>query len=157
MSGLVLDFDAVLGDTRPLWRDWLVDAARRYATIAPLDVDALADDRVAAATALDEWAADGVGDWRGALERFALERAPLHFRPDAATGAALRRLAATRRLGAFTDAPIELAEVAAQQLGAARRLEALVCGADAEERALAELGPGASVVRTRADLTAAQA
>jgi phosphoglycolate phosphatase-like HAD superfamily hydrolase len=156
VSTFALDFDAVLGDTRPLWRDWLADAARRYAAIAPLDVAALAEDRVAAAAALDEWAAAGVGDWRSALERFAVERAPLHFRPDAATGAALRRLGTTHRLGAFSDAPVELAEVASQQLGAARRLEALVCGADAEERALAELGPGASVIRTRAELAAAQ-
>jgi phosphoglycolate phosphatase-like HAD superfamily hydrolase len=152
VSALALDFDAVLGDTRPLWRDWLADAARRYAAIAPLDVEALAADRAAAAEELDRWAEAGIGDWRASLERFALDRAPLHFRPDATTGAALRRLAATHRLGAFTDAPQELAEVAAQQLGAARRLEALVCGADAEERVLAELGPGASVIRSRAEL-----
>jgi phosphoglycolate phosphatase-like HAD superfamily hydrolase len=144
----------VLGDTRPLWRDWLADAARRYAAIAPLDVAALSEERVAAAEELDRWAAAGIGDWRASLERFALERAPLHFRPDAATGAALRRLATTHRLGAFTDAPQELAQVAAQQLGATRRLETLVCGADAEARLLAELGP-ATVIRSREALTTA--
>jgi phosphoglycolate phosphatase-like HAD superfamily hydrolase len=151
VSALALDFDAVLGNTHPLWRDWLADAARRYAAIAPLDVAALSEDRVAAAAALDAWAEAGVGDWRASLERFALERAPLHFRPDAATGAALRRLVATYRLGAFTDAPQELARVAAQQLGATRRLAALVCGADAEARLVAELG-GATVIRSRAEL-----
>jgi phosphoglycolate phosphatase-like HAD superfamily hydrolase len=156
VSALALDFDAVLGDTRPLWRDWLADAARRYAAIAPLDVGALSEDRGAAAAALDAWAEAGVGDWRASLERFALDRAPLHFRPDAATGAALRRLAATHRLGAFTDAPQELAQVAAQQLGATRRLAALVCGADAETRLLAELG-GAAVIRSRAELAATTA
>jgi phosphoglycolate phosphatase-like HAD superfamily hydrolase len=155
MSAYALDFDAVLGDTRPLWRDWLADAARCFAAIAPLAVEALPEDRAAAAAELDRWAGGGVGDWRAALERFALDRAPLHFRPDAATGAALRRLAATQaRLGAFTDAPVELARVAAAQLGAARRLDALVCGARAEERLVAELG-GATVIRSRAELTAA--
>ena len=38
---LAVDLD-VLGDTRPLWRDWLADAAR------VLDVDGLSDDRAAA-------------------------------------------------------------------------------------------------------------
>ena len=156
MSTFALDFDAVLGDTHPLWQDWLADAARRFAAIAPLDVDALPEDRAAAAEALDRWAEGGVGDWRASLERFALERAPLHFRPDAATGAALRRLgAANARLGAFTDAPEELARVAAAQLGAARRLDTLVCGPGAEARVLAELGAGATVVRSRAELAAA--
>jgi phosphoglycolate phosphatase-like HAD superfamily hydrolase len=154
VSGLALDFDAVLGDTRPLWRDWLDDAARRYASIAPLDLAALPEDRAAAAAALDAWAVDGVGDWRAALERFALDRAPLYFRPDAATNAALRRLASGQvRLAAFTDAPEELARVAADQLGAGRRLEALVCGADAERRAVTALGE-AEVVRSRAELAA---
>jgi phosphoglycolate phosphatase-like HAD superfamily hydrolase len=156
VSTFALDVDAVLGDTRPLWRDWLADAARRFAAIAPLDVDALPEDRAAAAEVLDRWAEGGVGDWRASLERFALERAPLHFRPDAATGAALRRLgAANARLGAFTDAPEELARVAAAQLGAARRLDTLVCGSGAEARVLAQLGAGATVVRSRAELTAA--
>jgi phosphoglycolate phosphatase-like HAD superfamily hydrolase len=148
----------VLGDTRPLWRDWLEDAARRFATIAPLDPATLPEDRAAAAEELDRWAEAGVGDWRAGLERFALDRAPLHFRPDAATGAALRRLAAAHvRLGAFTDAPVELARVAAAQLGAERRLEALVCGANAETRLVAELGPDTRVLRTRAELAATTA
>jgi phosphoglycolate phosphatase-like HAD superfamily hydrolase len=156
VNALALDFDAVLGDTRPLWRDWLADAARRFAAIAPLDVDGLPEDRAVAAEALDRWAEGGVGDWRASLERFALERAPLHFRPDAATGAALRRLAAgDTRVGAFTDAPEELARVAAAQLGAARRLDALVCGDAAEARLLAELGAHATVVRSRTELAAA--
>jgi phosphoglycolate phosphatase-like HAD superfamily hydrolase len=153
MKPVALDFDGVLGDTRPLWEDWLADAARRFATIAALDVAALPADRGAAAEELDRWAAAGIGDWRASLERFASERAPLHFRPDAATGAALRRLAGAAAVGAFTDAPAELAQVAAAQLGAARRLTALVCGRDAEQRLLAELGE-ATLVRSRDELAA---
>ena len=38
--------------------------------------------------------------------------------------------------------------MAAAQLGAARRLDALVCGPAAEARLLAELGAGATVVRS---------
>jgi phosphoglycolate phosphatase-like HAD superfamily hydrolase len=102
---------------------------------------------------LDTWAAAGVGDWRASLERFASERAPVYFRPDATTGAALRRLAASATtVGAFTDAPTELAAVAASQLGATRRLEALVCGRDAEARLIAELGGTATIIRSRTEL-----
>ena len=37
LSPVAIDLDGALGDTRPLWDDFLVDAARRYASIAPLD------------------------------------------------------------------------------------------------------------------------
>ena len=30
MTAVAVDFDAVLGDTAPLWRAWLADARRRY-------------------------------------------------------------------------------------------------------------------------------
>jgi phosphoglycolate phosphatase-like HAD superfamily hydrolase len=153
VTPVALDFDAVLGDTRPLWRDWLADAARRFSTIASLDVASLPEDRAAAAEELDRWASAGIGDWRASLERFAEERAPLHFRPDAATGAAVRRLAVRTQVGAFTDAPAELVRVAATHLGVQRRLAALVCGAGAEAQLLRELGP-ATVVRSRAELAA---
>lgn len=144
-GALALDFDAVLGDTRPLWRAWLEDLARR----ARIDVD-LPVDRAAAADVLD----GVVGNWRALLERFAEEHAPVHLRPSAEVNAALRRLAADGvRLGAFTDAPEPLARVAAAQLGVARRLEALEAGAAAEERLLERLGPGARVVRSAAELT----
>jgi phosphoglycolate phosphatase-like HAD superfamily hydrolase len=144
-GALALDFDAVLGDTRPLWRAWLEDLARR----ARIDVD-LPADRAAAADMLD----DVVGNWRALLERFAEEHAPVHLRPSAEVNAALRRLAADGvRLGAFTDAPEPLARVAAAQLGVARRLEALEAGPDAQERLLERLGPGARVVRSAAELT----
>ena len=33
---LAIDLDGALGDTRPLWRDFLADASRRFAAIAPL-------------------------------------------------------------------------------------------------------------------------
>ena len=153
MRALALDLDGVLADTRPLWRDWLADAARRFGTIAPLDPDGLPPDRARAAAALDRWAAAGVGDWRTALERFAEERAPVYIRPSAETGAALRRLAgAGVRLGAFTDAPEPLARVALAHLGAARRLEAIETGDGALERLVQRLGSGVRVVRTREEL-----
>jgi phosphoglycolate phosphatase-like HAD superfamily hydrolase len=144
VQALALDFDAVLGDTRPLWRAWLEDLARR----ARVDVE-LPADRVAAAAVLD----GVVGNWRVLLERFAEEHAPVHLRPSAEVNAALRSLSADGvRLGAFTDAPEPLARVAAAQLGVARRLEALETGPGAEERLLERLGPGARVVRSAAEL-----
>ena len=155
MTGAVaVDLDGALGDTRPLWDDFLADAARRYASIARLDLESLPRDRGTAAVALDAWAEAGVGDWRGALARFAEERAPVYLRPNAEASAALRALqAAGARIGVFTDAPEELARVALAQLGAARRVEALECGTDARERLLSRLGTDATVVSTRSDLT----
>ena len=123
MSGraVAIDLDGALGDTRPLWDAFLADAARRFHAIAELDVEGLPADRGEAAAALDRWADGGVGDWRTALRRFAEDHAPLYLRPDAEASACLRALAAAgTRLGAFTDAPAELAEVALAQLGAAR-------------------------------------
>jgi phosphoglycolate phosphatase-like HAD superfamily hydrolase len=113
---IALDLDHVLVDTRPLWRDWLEDAARR----ARVDLGDLPEDRAAAARVLDE----RLGDWRPLLERFAADRAPLHFRPRADLGAALRRLhAAGNRIVVVSDAPRELAEIALAHLGVARRVE----------------------------------
>lgn len=153
MRSVALDLDGVLGDTRGLWRAWLEDAARRYRSIAPLDPDALPEDRARAAEELDRWAEAGVGDWRASLERFAEDRAPIHLRPDPAVNALLRRLGGDGvRLGAFTDAPRPLARVAAAQLGAARRLEALEAGPGALERLLARLPPPVAIARTRAEL-----
>jgi phosphoglycolate phosphatase-like HAD superfamily hydrolase len=131
---IALDLDGVLGDTRPLWRDWLADAAR------VLDVAGLPEDRTAAAAELD---ARGAGNWRTLLERFAEERAPVYLRPTADVSAALRALHANgTRVVVVTDAPVELARVALRQLGAARRVESV-------ER---EAPAGAAVVRTRAEL-----
>ena len=140
MRAVALDLDAVLADTRPLWRDWLEDAARR--TRVELEVP---DDRVAAAGVLDE----RLGDWRPLLERFAADRGPIHFRPRAETGALLRRLQADGVLiGVFTDAPRELAEIALAHLGAARRISAL----GPLPEVLAALGEGTVVVRSREQL-----
>jgi phosphoglycolate phosphatase-like HAD superfamily hydrolase len=137
---LALDLDGVLADTRPLWADWLEDVARR--THVPLDVP---EDRVAAAGILDE----ELGDWRPLLQRFADDRAPIHFRPRAQTNAQLRRLeAAGTRIGVFTDAPRELADVALAHVGAARRVEAV----GTLDEVLAILGDGTVVVRSRAEL-----
>jgi phosphoglycolate phosphatase-like HAD superfamily hydrolase len=140
LQAIALDLDAVLADTRPLWRDWLEDVSRR--THVELDVP---EDRAAAAAVLDE----RLGDWRPLLQRFADDRAPIHFRPRAETSAQLRRLhAAGVRLGAFTDAPRELAEVALAHVGAARLVEAV----GTLEEVLGKLGAAAVVVRSRDEL-----
>jgi hypothetical protein len=143
---LAVDLDA-LADTRGLWQAWLADAARRYASIAGLDTEALPADRGAAATELDRWAEDGIGDWRSSLERFAENHAAVHVRRDAGVSGALR----TVRVGVFTDAPEPLARVVLAQLGADRRIEALETGEGALDRLLTRLGD-AEVVRTRDDL-----
>jgi phosphoglycolate phosphatase-like HAD superfamily hydrolase len=136
-----LDLDGVLADTRPLWDAWLEDASRR----ARVELDVPAD-REAAAAVLD----DALGDWRPLLARFAADRAPLFVRPRADTNAALRRLSAGgARLGVFSDAPRELAEIALAHAGAARQVD--VVGTLAEVRAA--LGEDAVVVvRSRVEL-----
>ena len=137
---LALDLDGVLADTRPLWDAWLEDAARR----ARVELD-VPEDREAAATVLDE----ALGDWRPLLTRFAADRAPLWIRPRADTNAALRRLrAAGARIGVFSDAPRELAEIALAHAGATREVE--VVGTLAEVQAA--LGEEGIVVRSREDL-----
>jgi len=137
---LALDLDGVLADTRPLWDAWLDDAARR--TRVELDVP---EDREAAGAVLDE----ALGDWRPLLVRFAADRAPLWIRPRADTNAALRRLAATgARIGAFSDAPRELVEIALAHAGAARQVD--VVGTLPEVQAA--LGGDAVVVRSREQL-----
>jgi len=152
MRSIAIDLD-VLGDTRPLWNDWLADAARRFHSISPLDPAALPEDRGDAAEELDAWAEAGVGDWRAALGRFAEDRAPVYLRPDAEISTALRELAARgHRLGVFSDAPEPMARIAVAQLGADRRIEALETGAGALERLLAALGPDTLVVRDRSAL-----
>jgi len=153
MRAVAIELDGVLGDTRPLWRDWLEDAARRFRSIAPLDPGALPEDRAEAAQELDQWAEGGVGDWRAALERFAEDRAPVYLRPSAEVSAALRALAAAgHRLGVFTDAPEPLARIALAQLGAERRVETLETGAEALERLRQRFGPETVVVRDPAGL-----
>ena len=150
MKAVAIELDA-LGDTRLLWEAWLDDAARRFAAIAPLDPASLPGDRAAAIIELDRWGARGVGDWQGALARYAEDHAPLYLRRDAHVAAALRRLAGAR-VGVFTDAPGPLARVALSQLGVTRRVEAVETGAGALDRLLERLGAGAAVVRTRDEL-----
>jgi phosphoglycolate phosphatase-like HAD superfamily hydrolase len=140
VRALALDLDAVLADTRPLWRAWLEDAARRVRVA--LDVP---EDREAAAAVLDE----RLGDWRPLLERFAADRGPVYFRPRADTAALLRRLQSDGvRIGVFTDAPLELAQVALAHVGAARRVDHV----GPLDEVLAALGDGARVVRSREEL-----
>jgi phosphoglycolate phosphatase-like HAD superfamily hydrolase len=139
---LALDLDGVLAETRPLWDAWLEDAARR----ARVELD-VPEDREAAAGVLDE----ALGDWRPLLARFAADRAPVFIRPRAETNAALRRLAAAgAHIGVFTDAPLELAEIALAHAGAARQIE--VVGTLADVRAT--LGEDVTVVRSREELAA---
>jgi len=152
VKAVAVDLDA-LGDTRPLWRDFLTDAARRFASISPLDPAALPDDRAAAAEELDRWAEAGVGDWRGALERFAEDRAPVYLRPNSEANAALRALAARgARIGVYTDAPEALARVALAHLGAERRVDALETGAGAKERLASRLGDEVQIAATLGEL-----
>ena len=153
MKAVAIDLDAVLGDTRPLWREFLIDAARRYASIAPLDPEALPVDRGEAAAALDDWASHGVGDWRGALARFAEDRAPVFLRPSAEASEAMRALEDNGyRIGVFTDAPEELARVALAHLGATRRVDDLETGESARERLLERLGGDAGIATRRDEL-----
>jgi phosphoglycolate phosphatase-like HAD superfamily hydrolase len=139
---IALDLDGVLADTRPLWDAWLEDAARR----ARVELDVPAD-REAAAAVLD----DALGDWRPLLTRFAADRAPLWIRPRPDTNAALRRLkAAGARIGVFSDAPRELAEIALAHAGAARQVEVVGTLPEVE----AALGDAAVLVRSREELAA---
>jgi phosphoglycolate phosphatase-like HAD superfamily hydrolase len=134
VTALAIELDTVLGDTRPLWDAWLLDVSRR----AQVDPERLDEE---------------LPNWRDLLTRFAEDHAPLYFRPDAGVASALRRLAADNvRLGVFTDAPTELAEIALSHLGAARRVEALEAGPGALERLLLTLGPETRVVRSVAEL-----
>lgn len=153
---VAIDLDGALGDTHALWAAFLTDAARRFRSIAELDVGMLPSDRAEAARALDRWSSAGVGDWRSALARFAEDHAPVYLRPSAGASAALRALAASGwTLGAYTDAPVELARIALAHLGAARRITALEAGEDARRRLLERLGPDAIVADTPAGLAKA--
>ena len=145
MDAVAIDLDGALGDTRPLWRDWVEDVSRR----ARLEIE-LPGDRGEAAALLDE----ALPNWRDLLTRFAEDRAPVYLRPDAGAAAALRRLSAEgARIGVFTDAPEPLARVALAHLGASRRIDALETGSGALERLLASLGPDAHVLRSAAELS----
>ena len=125
---------AALGDTGPLWRDWLADAGRRFR----VDV-----------AALDEQ----LPNWRQLLERFAEERAPVYLRRDAAATEALRRLhAAGVRIGVFTDMPEELARVALSHLNTNNHVTVVETGDDARARLLEHLNTDATVVHTQAEL-----
>jgi phosphoglycolate phosphatase-like HAD superfamily hydrolase len=153
VKAVAIDLDEALGDTRPLWEEFLADAARRFATIAPLDPERLPADRGEAAAELDRWAAEGVGDWRGALTRFAEDRAPVFLRPNAEASASLRMLEASGyRIGVFTDAPEELARVALAHLGVSRRVDVVETGSGACERLLDRLGREAAIAASREDL-----
>lgn len=145
-SAVAIDLDHALGDTNGLWRDWLESVRGLFG----LDVAALPQDRGEAAAELDRL---GAGNWRTLLERFGEERAPIYFRRDTATSAALRALSASgREIGVFTDAPEALALVALAQLGASRRVTALETGTGALDRLLVRLGAGTVVVRARSEL-----
>jgi phosphoglycolate phosphatase-like HAD superfamily hydrolase len=143
---VAIDLDGALGDTRPLWRDWVLSAG----PLLGFEPTALSDDRGEAAAELDR---RGAGNWRTLLERFCEERAPVYLRRDPVASAALRTLAESHRtLGVFTDAPEPLARLALAYLGAGRRVTVLAAGQNALERLLDELGGDAVVVRTHDEL-----
>ena len=154
VTAVAIDLDGALGDTHGLWRAFLDDASRRFRPIAELDPAAVPADRGEAADMLDRWAANGVGDWRAALERFAEDHAPVHLRPSAEAGACVRALAASgARLGVYTDAPEELARVALSHLGIDRRIEALESGRGSLDRLLDRFGSSdVAVARTLGEL-----
>jgi phosphoglycolate phosphatase-like HAD superfamily hydrolase len=134
MPSVAIELDGVLGDTRPLYDAWLEDVSRR-AHVDPQRLD------------------EELPNWRVLLERFAEDHAPVYLRPSAPATAALRRLQGEGiRVGVFTDAPEELARIAASHLGATRRIEVLEAGPGALERVLLLLGPDTPVVRSLADL-----
>jgi phosphoglycolate phosphatase-like HAD superfamily hydrolase len=142
VNAVAIDFDAVLGDTGPLWQAWLADAARRYR----VSLDGGADEQM-----LDE----RLGNWRVLLQRYCEDHAPVYLRPDPQANAALRRLHATGgRGGAFSSAPEPLVRVAASQLGVARNLDVLEAGSGAYDRLLAALGDQATVVDAVGELAA---
>jgi phosphoglycolate phosphatase-like HAD superfamily hydrolase len=127
---------AALGDTGPLWRDWLEDAGRRFR----VDVGKLDHE---------------LPNWRELLERFAEERAPVYFRRDAEVSTTLRQLRASgTRIGVFTDAPAELARVALTHLGAERHVEVLETGPGAQQRVSKALGDDARIIESREELLA---
>ena len=135
MRPIAIALDA-LGDTGAMWRDWLVDARRRY-RIDGADLDR------------------ELPNWRPLLQRFAEERAPVYLRPDADVSAVLRRLHSSGvRVGVFTEAPEELARVALSQLGAARRVVLLEAGPGALGRVRMKLGDDVEVVDSRSQLVA---
>jgi phosphoglycolate phosphatase-like HAD superfamily hydrolase len=135
MKALAISLSA-LGDTDPLWQDWLDDARRRYRVDAN-DLDA------------------ELPNWRRLLERYAEDRAPVYFRRDADVSATLRRLhAGGVRIGVFTDAPEELARIALSHLGAERHVEFLEAGPGSQQRISQLLGSGALVLTTRDELLA---
>jgi phosphoglycolate phosphatase-like HAD superfamily hydrolase len=135
MKAVVINL-AALGDTGPLWRDWLEDAGRRFR----VDVGALDHE---------------LPNWRELLERFAEERAPVYFRRDAEVSTTLRQLRASgTRIGVFTDAPAELARVALTHLGAERHVEVLETGPGAQQRVSKALGDDTRIVESREELLA---
>ncbi len=151
LRSVAIDLDGALGDTRPLWDEWISSAS----ALLGFDAVTLPTDRAEAAAELDR---RGAGNWRALLERFSEERAPVYLRRDATASAALRSLAAAgREIGVFTDAPEPLARVALAQLGADRRVAALETGTGALERLFATLGEDALVIRTRPELDQASA
>ena len=136
----------VLGGELPPSTTWSENEAfdlksNGWRTLAPMP----AGRHATAAAVLDE----ALGDWRPLLTRFAADRAPLWIRPRPDTNAALRRLAAAgARIGVFSDAPRELADIALAHAGAARQVG--VVGTLPEVKA--ELGGEALVVRSREEL-----
>jgi len=151
LRAVAIDLDGALGDTRPLWSEWLRSAGQ----VLGVDTSSLPEDRGRAAAELDRL---GAGNWRVLLGRFSEDRAPVFLRRDATASSALRTLAGGgRHIGVFTDAPEPLARVALAHLGAGRRIDVLETGEGARSRLLEKLGRDALVVCTRHELEKAAA
>jgi phosphoglycolate phosphatase-like HAD superfamily hydrolase len=132
---VAIDFDAVLGDTKPLWDAWVADAERRYRVELGAAEEAVLDERL--------------GNWRVLVERFAEDHAPVYLRPRPEANAAVRRLAAAGvRTGTFTETPEPLARVAAAHLGIARNLDVLEAGPRALDHLLERFGDSTLVARS---------
>ena len=146
VRAVAIDLDRALVDTRPLWEDWLDSAG----AVLGVDAQALPAGRDEAAAELD---VHGPGNWLALLERFCEDRVAVYVRREAATGDALRALAAAGwEIGAFTDAPEPLARIALAQIGADRRVGVLAAGAGSLERLRASLGEDVRVVRSPEEL-----
>ena len=137
MKAVAVDLDA-LGDTRPLWQR----LPRRRGP--PLRVDRAARPGRAprrprrGRRRARPLGGGRVGDWRGALERFAEDRAPVYLRPSAEANAALRALAAAQASASASSRtrPSRSPASRSRTSGAARRVELLETGAGAQRERL---------------------
>ena len=142
--------DAALGDADGVFAQAVAHFAVRFGPIRPLDPSSIPGDRSAAIAALDEWARDGVGNWRLELVRFYEAHAPQALRPDPALNALLRRAARNgRRITVVSPLPRAAVELYLSHLGV-RRAASVVLGEE-------DPAPATTPLATRSALDAALA